>query len=216
MMIWLPNYWLKKYNFAHFSCPANMANVIRFFILLLQLTGFIIAVDKGNFKTCEQSSFCRRLRKIKPDNPKYLLDLNSLEISDHSLEAKLVNTEENVQLKFVLITLAGDTFRVIVDEYQPLHPRYHVQSALNGEPQIAKLELLERNKDAVSIKLGNNKATVRSDPFKLEFYQGEVLVAVVNSRNLFEFEHLRAKPVEVEGESDIPKGDPGAWEDSQG
>lgn len=60
-----------------------------------------------------------------------------------------------------------------------------------------RLELLERNKDAVSIKLGNNKATVRSDPFKLEFYQGEVLVAVVNSRNLFEFEHLRAKPVEV-------------------
>ncbi|KAI4469771.1 alpha-glucosidase [Holotrichia oblita] len=186
----------------------------RFLILLLHLTGFIIAVDKGNFKTCEQSSFCRRLRKVKPDNTKYVLDLNSLEISDHSLEAKLMNTEENVQLKFLLVTLAGDTFRLIVDEYQPLHPRYRVEDALNGEPQIAKLELLERNKDAVSVKLGNNKATVKSDPFKLEFYQGEALVAIVNSRNLFEFEHLRSKPTEVDGESDVPKVDPGAWEEN--
>ncbi|KRT80428.1 glycoside hydrolase [Oryctes borbonicus] len=174
---------------------ANMANLMRFFILLLHLIVSTIAVDKGNFKTCEQSSFCRRLRKIKPDNPKYFLDLDSLQLSDNSVEAELVNTDDNVKLKFSLTTLADDTFRVIIDEYKPLHARYRVEGALNGEPQVAKLELLERDRDVVSVKLGNNKATMTSDPFKVEFYQGDTLVAVVNSRNLFEFEHLRVKPV---------------------
>lgn len=63
-------------------------------------------------------------------------------------------------------------------------------------PFYYRLELVNRNKDDASIQLGNNKATLRSDPFKIEFYQDELLVAVVNSRNLFEFEHLRTKPTE--------------------
>lgn len=75
---------------------------------------------------------------MKPDVPKYFLNLESLEVSDHSIKADLVNTEANVNLQFILTTLEDNTFRVLVDEYKPLHPRYHVEGALDGEPQVAK------------------------------------------------------------------------------
>lgn len=37
---------------------------------------------------------------------------------------------------------------------------------------------------------------IHSTPFKIEFYKGDALVAVVNARNLFEFEHFRKKKEE--------------------
>lgn len=39
----------------------------------------------------------------------------------------------------------------------------------------------------------NNKAVIHASPLKIEFYKGDVMVAVVNGRGLFEFEHFRKK-----------------------
>lgn len=58
------------------------------------------------------------------------------------------------------------------------------------------MEVLERTKDKVSVRSGDNKAVVFANPFKIEFYKNEVLVAVVNDKGLFNMEHLRTKPPE--------------------
>lgn len=39
----------------------------------------------------------------------------------------------------------------------------------------------------------DNKAVIYASPLKIEFYKNEVVVAVINARGLFEFEHFRKK-----------------------
>lgn len=84
-------------------------------------------------------STLRRLRKTKEGDNKYELDLGSLQISDNILEAEIVNKEaEDHRLKFLLIPISGNIFRIQIDEVKPLYQRYKPQYALNGEPQVAK------------------------------------------------------------------------------
>lgn len=80
---------------------------------------------------------CRRLRSIKPDEQKYRLDLETLQVNEHSLEAELINLNADAKFKFTLTALEGDTFRVFIDEVNPLFPRYVVYESLTGEPQVA-------------------------------------------------------------------------------
>lgn len=72
----------------------------------------------------------------KAGESKYHLLLDTLQISEHSLDATLVNTEANANFKFSLIALADNSFRIIVDEVSPLYPRYRVEQSLAGEPQV--------------------------------------------------------------------------------
>lgn len=81
----------------------------------------------------------RRLRNIKPDESIYQLNLDTLQISEHSLEANLINTAApTANFKFSLIALADNSFRILVDEINPLHPRYHVRESLAGEPKVIR------------------------------------------------------------------------------
>lgn len=194
-----------------------MAYFIRSLLLFALTFALCKSVDEGNFKKCDQSSFCRRLRSISPENTKYTLDLNTLQVSDSYLDINLLNAGNNVKFKLTLTTLAGDMFRLIVDEINPLHPRYRVQGALKDEPQVARLEVLNRDQNEVTIQSADNKAVIKANPFKIEFYKSETLVAVVNGRGLFNIEHLRQKPA-AEGEENENavenKEDPGAWEEN--
>ncbi|XP_044751418.1 neutral alpha-glucosidase AB [Coccinella septempunctata] len=188
---------------------------IRILLFSLFLYQTCFAVVKENFKECSQSSFCRRLRGIKPDNSNYVLNLKSLQVSDNSVESELWNSAENVKFKLVLTALAGNMFRLYADEISPLHKRYRVENVLNGEPQVERLEVLKRTEDEVIIQFGDNKAVLKAKPFKVEFYKDGTLVAVVNGRGLFTIEHFRTKNVQVDGEENqLQQEDPGAWEEN--
>lgn len=175
-----------------------------------------MGVDKNNFKTCDQSSFCRRLRAVKPGESKYEIDLDSLQVTDNSVDAKLLNTEAGVLFKFSLTAINGNIFRIQVDEASPLYQRYRPQFALNGEPQVSKLEVLERSKDSVSITYNKNKVIIHARPLKIEFFENGELVSVVNGRGLFTFEHYRKKQEQTneEGQENQVAEDPGAWEEN--
>ncbi|KAJ8979097.1 hypothetical protein NQ317_019626 [Molorchus minor] len=178
-----------------------MALILRYISFLCFIIGVVIAVDKSNFKSCDQSSFCRRLRGVKPDECKYELDLESLQATENSLDAKLINIEAGAEFKFSLTAIAGGIFRIQVDETNPLHPR---------------LEVLYRNKDSVVVKFDDNKAAIYAKPLKIEFFKNDVLVSVVNGRGLFTFEHFRTKAPENAGEGEVQQTneDPGAWEEN--
>lgn len=174
----------------------------------------VLAVDKNNFKTCEQSSFCRRLRKYQAGDSVYQADLSSLQITENAIEVGIQNTQvANANLKLTLTAIVGNVFRVSVDEIDGLFPRYKPQFALNGEPQVAKLEVLQRDQDSVTVKSENNKATLTAKPLKLEFYRDDVLVTILNGKGLFAFEHYRTKPDEGATDPQI-QDDPGAWEEN--
>ncbi|CAH1961001.1 unnamed protein product [Acanthoscelides obtectus] len=184
-------------------------------IPILYVASCSLAVVKENFKTCEQSSFCRRLRGFKAEVSPYQLDLTDLLVTDNALETKLINTETNSHFKVSLSAVHGDIFRIQVDEVMGLYPRYNPQYALNGEPQPAKLRVVDKSKEHITVQYSDNKATLHAKPFKVEFVKDDNLVAVLNSRGLFHFEHYRTRPTESENEVEHQKiEDPGAWEEN--
>ncbi|KAK9871595.1 hypothetical protein WA026_012975 [Henosepilachna vigintioctopunctata] len=188
-----------------------LRNIIYYFFLYKTC----LAVIRENFKECEQSSFCRRLRNLKPDQSRYILDLNNLQVSDNFLEAELLNKDENITFKFVLTALAGNIFRIYADEISPIHGRYRVQGVLDGEPQVERIKILKQDKNEVIVQSGDNKAILKSEHFQIEFYKSENLVAVVNSRGLFHIEHLRMKnTLEIKEGEDQKEEDSGAWEEN--
>lgn len=189
----------------------------------------VLAVDQNNFKKCEQSSFCRRCRNIKPGQSPYYLNLDSLQVSESDVDAELVNKENNARFKFTLTSLVDSTFRLFVDEVEPLHPRYKVHESFEKKPQHDKLTVVERNKELITVSNDDNRVTMHSFPFKVEFYKNDKLVSVVNARGLMNFEHFREKKLDPPPEDINPndsenrveenkapavQDDPGTWEEN--
>ncbi|XP_063237643.1 neutral alpha-glucosidase AB [Bacillus rossius redtenbacheri] len=183
------------------------------------------AVDRNNFKTCQQSSFCRRCRAVQEGRSPYKLLLDTLQADANSVHAHVVNTENSVLFTFQLYALTDDTFRFKINELSPLRPRYTVsQHVLDREPRLARLEVTERTPDYVVVTAGPNKVQLFGAPFRLDFYSHGTLVVSANARGLMRFEHLRSKPQQKEGEEgaadaaapsqDAADTDPGAWEEN--
>ncbi|XP_012259626.2 neutral alpha-glucosidase AB [Athalia rosae] len=206
-----------------------MASGVRFGLLAaLCCLYFASAVDRNNFKTCEQSSFCRRCRKVEPGKTPYKL-LDTVEIGETEFNGELFNKDTGVFYTLRLTGLADNTFRVQINEKNPLHPRYEVQGALQGDPVPAKIKVLERTAEYIVLGNENNsKAKLIFDPLRIDLFLGDKLVISVNARGLMRFEHLRTKSQPTaEGEGgeksaesnpeypgDDAESDPGAWEEN--
>ncbi|XP_037725211.1 neutral alpha-glucosidase AB [Drosophila subpulchrella] len=205
--------------------PATVAIIFALFVLA-------DGVDPGNFKTCEQSSFCRRSRKVQSAGSKYALIPGTLNTYADSLTADLVNKENHHQFAFKLEALKGSTFRLQIDEKQPLRSRYRVEHALKGQPQAEHIRIQRETDGEIVIISEKNKAVIHGDPFRIDFYENDVLVVSVNAKNWLYFEHLRQKtqeqtpePAQNENQQEqdaaveTPKAadaidDPGAWEEN--
>lgn len=104
------------------------------------------------------------------------------------------NRDTDVLYVLQLTALKDNTFRLHVNEKNPLHPRYEVEYVLQGPPQVSKLELVEKTKERVVVKNGNGKAIINANPFRVDLYSGEELVISANAKGLMRFEHIRQKP----------------------
>lgn len=149
-----------------------------------------------------------------------------------SLTADLVNKENHHQFAFKLEALVGSSFRLQIDEKQPLKPRYRVEHALKGQPQTGRIRVQRETDGEIVITSEGNKAVIHGDPFRVDFYENDVLVVSVNAKNWLYFEHLRQKSQEQPAEQaehenqqeqdadvETPKAadaidDPGAWEEN--
>jgi hypothetical protein len=80
----------------------------------------------------------RRCRGVQPGKSNYVLHLNTLKVEASSIEAEMVNTENGARFHFQLFALQDGTFRMKINEWASLKPRYEVQYALQGEPILDK------------------------------------------------------------------------------
>ena len=112
------------------------------------------------------------------------------------MSGELYNKDTGVYYKLELTSLKKDLFRLRINEKNPLHPRYEVEYALQDNPQLAKLELIEKTDSQIVVKNGLNKAVIHYSPFKVDLYSGDTLVISTNARGLMRFEHLRTKSVQ--------------------
>lgn len=75
---------------------------------------------------------------MQPGKSSYELHLNTLKIEPSSIEAEMINTENGARFRFQLFALQDETFRMKINEWAPLKPRYEVQYVLQGEPVLNK------------------------------------------------------------------------------
>ncbi|NP_001153434.1 alpha glucosidase II alpha subunit-like precursor [Nasonia vitripennis] len=212
-----------------------MASFVRLGIVLLLAVNMVHGVPRENFKTCEQSSFCRRCRKVEPGKTAYELLPNTVAHNESTLYIELYNKDTGVHYNVELTALKGNLFRLLINEKNPLHPRYQVEYALQDHPQLAKLDLVEKTATHITVANGANKAILFVSPFKIDLYSGDHLIISTNARGLMRFEHMRTKPepkqehpeqpdpehVEKAPEPATPEfpgdgaeNDPGAWEEN--
>lgn len=153
------------------------------------------AVDKNNFKTCDQSSFCKRNRALPVGEASYRVDPDSLSIGDHGCQMDLINSRTSEgTLRAEFYTLEGNMFRLKVKEKDGLHPRYEVEGVLVGDPKLQSCKV-QRKSGGVEITSSTTKASVTYDPFQVDFYVNNEIAVVLNSRGLMNIEHLREKRV---------------------
>lgn len=162
---------------------------------------------------------------MEPFNSAYELLLNTLKVETSSVEAEMVNYRNLAKFKFKIFALTDGTFRIKINELNPIKPRYEVQDALTGEPLLEKLELMDRTADKVSVKCGPNIARITAKPFQVDFFHKTNLVISANARGLLKFEHYRLKEAQANPEDGQEGGNPsvvdselgdedGAWEEN--
>lgn len=136
----------------------------------------------------------RRCRKVEPGKTPYQLLVDTFIHNESTVNIDLFNKDTGVLYILQLTALKGNTFRLHINEKNPLHPRYIPEYALQDQPQISKLTLVERTADHVIVTNGGNKVILYAIPFRVDLYSQDLLVVSANARGLMRFEHYRTKP----------------------
>ncbi|XP_075857935.1 neutral alpha-glucosidase AB isoform X1 [Microcebus murinus] len=159
--------------------------------------GITLAVDRSNFKTCEESSFCRRQRSIRPGLSPYRALLDSLQLGPDSVTVHLIHEVTKVLLVLELQGLQKNMTRIRIDELEPRRLRYRVSDVLVADPPAARLSVSGRDDNSVELTVaeGPYKIILTAQPFRLDLLEDRSLLLSVNARGLLAFEHQRAPRV---------------------
>ncbi|KAL3874005.1 hypothetical protein ACJMK2_037076 [Sinanodonta woodiana] len=188
---------------------SHIMRIDRFFVSLL-LISQVFGVNKENFKTCDQSGFCKRQRAMEPGKSPYVVMMDSINVKPSKIEVQVLNKENDVRLLLEVFTLAHNTARIKINELQPLKPRYEIPpgDVLIEEPKQQQMTVTDVSNSGATLTFENNKIIIHTDPFRIDFLANETPVVVVNAQGLLKFEHLRTKeqgkqdPVPNEGEGE--------------
>ncbi|XP_052275424.1 neutral alpha-glucosidase AB-like isoform X2 [Dreissena polymorpha] len=164
-------------------------------LLGLMLTHLASAVSKDNFKTCDQSGFCKRHRAMQPGASPYVVLMDTLKIQPTTMEVQVHNTKNNVRLLLQVTALKFNSARFKINELNPIRKRYEIPvgDALVGEPKQQDLKVLERTDASITLGFEQNKIRITGAPFRIDFISNEEPVISINSQGLFKFEHFREK-----------------------
>ncbi|GMR61573.1 hypothetical protein PMAYCL1PPCAC_31768, partial [Pristionchus mayeri] len=152
-------------------------------LALLLIFTTSLAVKRGDFKTCEQSAFCKRHRAVSI-NTGFKMDWSSLLDNSTHFRAVLFNHESRLQL-----TVSGLTegrMRIQIDEQEEttIRKRYIPEQALDGEPELLAFDSVKVEKNHVEIVNGDKqaKAVIHRSPFVVDLYNGDgELVTQINA-----------------------------------
>ena len=186
-------------------------------------------VKHANFKTCDQSGFCKRNRAYADSvaaqssswTSPYNIDAQTLIVKDGVLMAKILKTVESsepVQLPLAITFLKSGTVRVTIDEAkrqsneielrhgsQARKERYNEASkwAIVGDLTGAEVRVASRDKEGTTIQYGPGmqyQAIIRNSPFSVEFVRDEQIHVKLNGQGLMNMEHWRPKVEKVKKE----------------
>ena len=189
------------------------------------------AVKHGDFKTCEQSGFCKRNRAYADDasaqgswNSPYELDPATVHFKDGLFTGILIKTttaNEKVRLPLTVSFLESGAARLLVDEEKRLkgdiEMRHDSKANKKRYDEAEKWVLvggLEASKSATlnaqsetgftNVLYGPGdkfQAVIRHAPFGIDFQRDGQTHVQLNERGLLNMEHWRPKVDGKEGES---------------
>ncbi|KAK9816687.1 hypothetical protein WJX72_003707 [[Myrmecia] bisecta] len=168
---------------------------------LLVLLGLqaILAFKEHDFKKCSDSAFCQRLRGKTGDVYSVLPD--SLVITGSTATAKLRNQQEQAEFDLQLTAHDG-VLRVHINE-DPSKKRFEVPGVLLADLDQRQTSWSGHSKGETSaqLSLGSAEVTLTYSPLRIDVSMAGQPAASFNSRQMFNFEHLREKQ----------EGDPDGW-----
>ncbi|WKY11654.1 hypothetical protein Q1695_003321 [Nippostrongylus brasiliensis] len=166
----------------------------RLWVVSLALLACVSAVKRQDFKTCEQSGFCKRHRALT-ENTGYELLRDSVKYSGSKLTGTLQNADNKLALR--LFGLKDSSIRIQIDETEAaIRKRFVPEIALNNEPEQLVFSNVELKADSVHITTGDKKlkVVIAFKPFVIEVYnEKSELVAQVNRDGKLKVEEYRVK-----------------------
>lgn len=178
-------------------------------LLVIQSFPTSTAVKRHDFKTCDQSGFCRRNRALADRAGKAgaswqsPYEVHTPEFSRGSFRAAVSNALFP-QIKFSLeIRFQQDgTARVLMDEVEGLRQRYNEAAkwTLVGEPALEENDGryeadVKETHATIKFHGGQNEARIDYKPLTITFFRDGQPHIVLNERKLFNMEHFRVKTV---------------------
>ncbi|VDL94176.1 unnamed protein product [Schistocephalus solidus] len=187
---------------------------MKWFTCFLLLNALVLCVDRSNFRTCKDSSFCTRQREYWPDAPEYFIDGTSIQASKDSLTLTATSEKNGKNLTITITYHTSSVFRLLLDEANPIRPRYRLSpvDALVQEPIRLPLKVESENDKIIISGSENDKVKVYLKPFSLTFIRNESVLVSINERGLLNLEHQQEKPQGVpapESEADKATEDEG-------
>ncbi|GAA5874605.1 hypothetical protein JCM16303_002920 [Sporobolomyces ruberrimus] len=178
-------------------------------LLLAALVSPTLAVKRGDFKTCDQSGFCKRNRQLADRASqagrswKSPYQLESPSFSQGRLRASITNAlfpsiKFSLEVKFQKDGVA----RVIMDEVDGLRQRYNEAAnwAVQTNPAMAVDDsefAVDIGKKQTSVKYAGGRHEVRIEhkPVKITFLRDGQPHIILNEEGLLNMEHFRVKTV---------------------
>jgi alpha 1,3-glucosidase len=176
------------------------------------------AVDRSKFRTCQQTSFCRRWRNTNDRGRPYLVGSKTVQEGEGRVNAELHGGPSNVQLSLDIRFYTSGASRVRIEEKAPLNGKrwepndivmeHNLQPAAfrslaAGDPALpAALATANLDNYLVYAFAGEtSKETsvlaVQKSPFNLELFVEGRSAVQANKRGLFHFEHHRKRGDQV-------------------
>lgn len=153
----------------------------------------VIPINEGKekFKKSGHVAFYRR--QMQGPNVHYHTLIDSMVINEKGVQFELLERDTQTKLLLHISPCKNNTVRILIDELQPIKPRYRVQDVMIAEPQSERLRVEKQTKDSVTLSwsMGGYQLCVCAFPFYIEILCGEEVIATFNPRNKLWFETLQ-------------------------
>lgn len=168
-----------------------------FFALLPESSAF----KAQDFKTCDNSAFCKRLRGNQ--SSAWSISPGSVAVKGSAVHATLVNQDIQQTLDLTLTAYEGIARLHINEAKDSGRLRFQVPHALqpNFDSRTISWGKHQQSSSSLALQLGPADVTLQYSPLQLDVaFDGKPAISF-NSKSLFNFEHLRQKQ----------EGDPEGW-----
>lgn len=183
-----------------------------FYAAYLFFVPYIFTLKKENFRTCKDSSFCRRNRKLASEDrsSQFSLLANTLQYDadNKRIIGTLGHREKPVELQMEISAFNGGHFRVRVTEPKSIKPRYDAVKDIIIEklPELDQEIKWESSGDEVKITWKeSNSVDIRifTPSFRVEVWQDGDAIAVLNQHGWMNWEEYRTKEEKTDSGSDV-------------